>query len=667
MSSNMLTQEELYNLPQMKWANEINKTVSNLQNSHELTGGGDNSAKLKDLASRITWLAAQLRKKFNIRYGREHVQDKHSTNAANTLMIYNKFSHVWVPYLSVADMFTKPLNRTISADANSEALADSILNLIGMRTPMTTVPPTYSGTRYQLFLNGIYDFKTNEFYTMEEVEELEYQGRMVKIEDMGFTDKHIHNIMFKENPEPPVFEGELADGGDWDFREWLLKVNNNDEDRRDYLLFLIGMMALPNTNIGINVVLTGPSGSGKSTIGTLVAKLYTGPTDGAGYLFDNSVMGLVNTENTADTLNDTQFPFRGTLTRKVNFVHLSEMNGTYLSNDGSVLFDKFGDQEMEARQLHKNSLRLNPTPTLYMEGTKWANFDSIKHGVERRLMPFELEPAIDLPSYEALGLNKSTLFDSSKILEWLIIAGFEEVRKRFKRYENITINMLKFEVPGFVQEWRKTISSGGDSVAEFYNAVIRKNIIPSVYAPGDENYDEYRYIRFDLLHDMFVNYEEDKRVESRFIKKINGFSEGIKSQFERDGYQLVPVDKPIKVDDPDNLALDLKEVSDLVAMDNVIDLAGMSNSRYSELKSPHWMAVFYNSEQAEKQKALEEQAQQVEQKKPTQASGGSRVSLGSDTQKALHKTKAQEEDTSSKFVPKPKKRVTSYKDLFKDE
>src|SRR5699024_1156596 len=120
----------------------------------------------------------------------------------------------------------------------------------------------------------------------------------------GIRDRNVTGV---QTCALPIFGH--PDGEDWDFRTWLLKINNNDPEKVQWLLYVMGLCMLPNVNIGANVMLRGDSGSGKSTIGTLISKVYTGADDGYGYLYDNTVSGLINNQNSADTMNE-DFPFR---------------------------------------------------------------------------------------------------------------------------------------------------------------------------------------------------------------------------------------------------------------------------------------------------------------------------------------------------------------------
>lgn len=536
-------------LPAQKWADEIDRFASNVRNSSAINGEG--GEKLSNMDDKITFVASNICSTFEVRYGRNKFNDKHSLNATKTLMIYNPFGCIWMPYATVADILTSSLRKNLSADSHVEALADAVAAQLGTPVPKNTIPALYTGTRYQLFLNGIYDLVDDRFMEFDtDIDEHTKlylrKNKLVPISEIGFTEKHMHNIIFDMKPDPPIFEEELEDGGDWDFREWLKKINGNDPARVEWLLYCMGLCILPCVNIGANVILRGDSGSGKSTVGTLISKMYTGSDDGYGFLYDNTVDGLVNSQHTVDTMNE-DFPFRGALTPKVNFVHLSEMNGIRMSESGSTLFDKFADNDLDGKKLHAESVKLSPSPTLFMEGTKWASFDTVKNGVERRALPVALTPTKDLKHYVTMDIDKKELFENDVILTWLVRECYKTIRKvrNNKRLANIHIDLMREQVPPFVQEWRNQIVAGGGDIEAFYE-LMEDALIPE------------KPISFEMLHDIYkINCE---RRGMKYPKQRDSFVEAITAKLESKGYHIRHKQKRYKEPNLFNVGIDTKEL-----------------------------------------------------------------------------------------------------------
>ena len=151
-----MSEFDLRKLPAQAWADEIDRFADNLRRDPVMVGDAEqDSVKLTNMDDRISFVAHKVVKQFDIRYGRNKYNDKHSLNATKTLMIYNPYGCIWLPYSTVADIITSSLNKNLSADSHVEALADAIAAQLGTPVPFNTIPALYSGTRYQLFLNGI--------------------------------------------------------------------------------------------------------------------------------------------------------------------------------------------------------------------------------------------------------------------------------------------------------------------------------------------------------------------------------------------------------------------------------------------------------------------------------------------------------------------------------
>ena len=103
---------DINRLPAQKWAMHINAFAKGLKYSPVMVGDEESgTSPIKNMDERINHACHQILSHFTIRYGRNKYSDSHSLNATKTLMIYNPFGCVWLPYANVADILTSTLNK----------------------------------------------------------------------------------------------------------------------------------------------------------------------------------------------------------------------------------------------------------------------------------------------------------------------------------------------------------------------------------------------------------------------------------------------------------------------------------------------------------------------------------------------------------------------------
>lgn len=594
--------KEVKSLPMIKWTGVLDKFITNckclpLNQVNNIKNNDDKNNNKNDEFSKEDWInfvAEQIYRRFKIRYNRNVEQGNHSINAYKTLMIYNEFTHIWEEYSQYGNFFASIISSNKNVDSTSESLAQAIMNYLGVKSVLNTIPPAYSGTRYQLFLNGIYDFVEDKFIEAEDVEELEVNGEKIKVEELGFLNKHLHRIIYNHKPKPPIIENPKTKEK-WDFREWLLKVNNNNKERAKWLLFLIGICILPNANIGTNVMLVGPSGSGKSTIGSIIKNIYVGGAGSAVAQFDkNNTRDIVNSSFEVKTLGD-DHPFRGSLTEETNFVHLSEMNKVKLTERACILYDKFCDNEMEARKMGKNSVVLSPTPTLYMEGTGFPKMETVKNGVERRTFPFKIEPSDDLIDYRVKGIPQEQIFSNDIILQWVVRSAFKTIRKYVDEedYESIKINMQYFETPEFINEWKDEFVSGGDEISEFYNSVLYPAMEERVVKAKDT---QSWLLNESMLYEIYKEFERDRDVPDTFIKGRSSFLESIKAKLERSSFSIEPIKKYHAEGNDSRLGLDLSFLNSIFNLRDDLSHLDYESGEYAKKKKSDWFVIEYEGQ-----------------------------------------------------------------------
>lgn len=176
-------------------------------------------------------------------------------------------------------------------------------------------------------------------------------------------------------------------------------------------------------------------------------------------------------------------------------------------------------------------------------------------------------------------MDKRELFENEKILQWLVYACFKairHVRNNHKRLGNIHVNLMREELPDFVQEWRTELISGGDEITAFYD-IIKDAIIPE------------KPISFEMLHDLYIANSE--RRGSKFTKNRQNFTEAIASKFEAEGYVIINKPRRFREQQLENIGVSIENIAEVMEVPKGLTLTEYSNSGYGRYKSNDWFTL----------------------------------------------------------------------------
>ncbi|WP_215388680.1 hypothetical protein [Staphylococcus aureus] len=375
---------------------------------------------------RIRQLAQYLMKHFKIRYT-VNQNIHHEVKSSEVLMILNTESFIWVPFGMVADKFISVLEIHMNVLPLIEALANEIVDELGVPLPNNTMPPIYSGTRYQLFLNGILDIETFQFTHYKSISadtKLENMGAPMYIESVGFINKHVHNTFFKDNFENIKVNVQIE--------KWLDDISNHNDDLKKWLLYIIGLAILPNANIGANIVF---KNNNSFYMKDIIESLYIGVNGQINHLYEytmnyNSMMADMSEFNDLPNIvKDINY--------RMNLLYLKGRLQEKVNTASAKTFKAIANNEVNINQVNRLRRLIKPTPTLIIESDDWPKMKVNQHPIKNVILPFEVtntDIKIDInDSYFIQYLTKRVL----KALHEIKDARFDYLSVRFKPTEEL--------------------------------------------------------------------------------------------------------------------------------------------------------------------------------------------------------------------------------------
>lgn len=498
---------------------------------------------------------------------------KDDTASLDLIKVFNPTSLTWenpkyllTACLAAIDVLYTPVDITKLSSYVFETLRNSRL--------ITEVPKPYSGSRYLLFKNGIFDCLTkklipiepsiqitenhNEIPMISNNQTLEIKGKQIPLMQVGFTEKHKHYLDLDLNMEVPSYKG-YGKNETWDPQTWLLKTANNRPDVANYILTLIGVMLVPNHSFNAFIEINGKSGSGKTVI-TNIAKGIYGENDVA-----------IPEDFTIDQAMDS-FPFRGLVNQNTALVHITEVNGTYLNANMISLFNSFANPSMEMKQMGDVSVKLTPPPLLVIEGVSWAKFDNTKTGVARRLLPLDLT---DSQTKDYRSSHNKDIFGFEKVLKWFAKEAVLALANLTKGDEHFAFNIDNVDtLPGFAKRWHMLAINAGDDLMNTFMLKI-KNSLHNGYLPTQ------------LMFKLYEKSVLDDDPEQKHSRKFPSFRDALKMYLSED-FNVETFDN-LQKHSEDELGIDLKNLQN--AMELPKGMEDYNKTVYGKYERTYWLKI----------------------------------------------------------------------------
>lgn len=433
-----------------------------------------------------------------------------------------------------------------------------------------TLPNGYSGSRYLLYENGIFDLKTMKLHAIKLQSDpsgisnydpnqlFEVNGELVNVPAMGMTLKHKHMRELVIDPEMPVFKA-TAPHKTWTPLEWLLRTNGGKEDQANYFLQLLGIMLVPNHSFNCFIEINGQPSSGKTTLVSFAKQIYG----------DN---GSINLNYTLSDLNN-NFPFRGTVDESTNLIQITEVNGAGLTANAIALINNMANKENKMIQMGTKSVTLDPPPLLVMEGKGWALFDNTKTGIKRRLLPLDLSEA-DTADYKTPELKKQ-VFQDKRVVDWFNWQALLALHDLTKGNENFIFEIDDPKtLPPFARRWHLMAVNAGDEYMQHFIERIK----PALHSG---------YLPIPLMHQLYSNSVRLEN-EDAYIRPMESFKDAL-LVYLKEEYDVKDFGQTMQKFDEEDLGIDFSELKNMMELPN--DAVNYGMSAYAKFAMPNWIQI----------------------------------------------------------------------------
>lgn len=386
-------------------------------------------------------------------------------NYSDALLIFNPRFGYWINDRNTVKNLVQTI-KPYATDMDVDRIRDQLTTYC--KNNNLKIDP-YSGSRFLLFNNGVYDVVNKQMLSLDS----DY------VKQLQFTEKaHIDHSF---DPEAPLVKapGHRAfDGGDWSPEDFISGYAGNDPELRRYLLFLLSLQLFSGHNFGVTVDIQGTSGWGKTTLSVPLKRLHK---------YNHAMVFSELNKN---------FPFTS-YHPETGLVWLRECNmgSNTLSDAGTALYDTLCDETARFSVKGKGDLSVSHPPTVYVDGTSLIHADDLSSGPSRRTLPYCLPDGInDVPAHPRMDNNGKPMTLRNQIfsnhinedlsLDTTISYLLAEMVKAYRETvdlstaDDLKINLSRsaksngLKLPDKVEVWRKRFVASSNEITDWFESDI---------------------------------------------------------------------------------------------------------------------------------------------------------------------------------------------------
>lgn len=172
------------------------------------------------------------------------------------IMVYNPEKGYWEKAVYILRLILDAFHKEYT-ERNVTEIANIICGKVNSLRGTINLRKQYSGSRYLLYENGIFDLKEMKLNPIKTIKDpsgivgidfgqkFDINGEKLSVLEMFFTSKHMHMRDLMVDSPLPSFPISTANEI-WTPHDWLLRTNDGKQEQVTYFLQLLGAMLVPN-------------------------------------------------------------------------------------------------------------------------------------------------------------------------------------------------------------------------------------------------------------------------------------------------------------------------------------------------------------------------------------------------------------------------------------